>query len=504
MFINIQVMNSKIVMQNLKQIYKHPSAFKRKNEIKNDGRFSHNIFKADKLKKSINSPKSQWFVKFLGEKRIETLAEVLTQEMMRLILPYQPKTRRLINITQEKRIHYYVLSKEIPQFDDKFFLHPENTEQIHHNKITGLAATQILALWLNEVDFKAGNVGVDHNGRVIKIDGGLSFIILNPGFDYLHNNDYRITPDDLEALPNLVNYAACNWLHHIQWTKEGYAKKKEPTEFDKIVNQSVYFKSELYRTILHIISLPNEFITFFTKNYIANSTDVAKFSNFMIERKQQLEDAANTIPAFNTYRLSNQGQGDLFNFLTNLKNFKTMEKLYLVDAFHDRYGINAESLIIEKEINFMLNTLATDLDNYLAYLNLNLDVNNPIDIDMSSFNLKELSFYIRYLKNSITNYLTSSNNAEEDNFYDDLAIVLKTLEPLKDDFLIKDSSVLYLIESIKKIMLYKDHLPLKVKKPIPSPRKNKPLPSLIPITFFNQIQPNASEINQPLQSMLSY
>lgn len=42
--------------------------------------------------------------------------------MMRLILPQQPKTLRMINITQEQKIDYYILSKEIPHFDDSFFI----------------------------------------------------------------------------------------------------------------------------------------------------------------------------------------------------------------------------------------------------------------------------------------------------------------------------------------------------------------------------------------------
>lgn len=140
----------------IKQVYKQRSAFKFISKINNnkDGHFTHPLRKATKLKKNQNSTNSQWFVKFLGEKRIQTLAEVLTQEMMRLILPQQPKTRRLIKITKEQRIHYYILSKEIPEFEDRFFLFPENNQEILDNNLTGLAANQVLALWLNEIDLK--------------------------------------------------------------------------------------------------------------------------------------------------------------------------------------------------------------------------------------------------------------------------------------------------------------------------------------------------------------
>ena len=48
---------------------------------------------------------------------------------------------------------YYVLSKEISKFKE-FFLSKDNYRKILNNNITGLAATQVLALWLNEIDFK--------------------------------------------------------------------------------------------------------------------------------------------------------------------------------------------------------------------------------------------------------------------------------------------------------------------------------------------------------------
>ncbi len=489
-------------MGKVKHIYKHSSAFKFTNELKNDGCFTHSISKVVKLKKNQNSPPSQWFVKLVGEKRIEALAEVLTQEIMRLILPQQPKTRRFIN--EEQKTYYFILSKEIPEFNDKFFLEPNNNQFILNGSITGLAATQILALWLNEIDFKAGNVGVNQQGQVIKIDGGLSFITLNSGFKYLHDKDYRITSDDLEALPNLIHYQASNWLHHIRWNKKNYAEKKEPTELDKQINQNIAFKNEVYQTILRIISLPDALIHFFTQNYIKNHSDVNKFSNFMIQRKQQLEEAASKISGFKKYRRSNLGQNELFKFLNNLRNFKTMKKVYLLEAFRCRYGINAEALTIENEINYKLNALSSELDNSLECLSLEINTNNPVG-NIASCSSKEIIFYINYLKNGTNNYLISSSNSEKNAFYNDLVIVLKTLETYGEDFAIYGPIVFHLIESIKKIVEYKDYLLNASKKPIPTPRNTKKLPSLFPSTFFNQRQSIPSEINQPMpiQSMLS-
>ncbi len=104
------------------------------------------------------------------------------------------------------------------------------------------------------------------------------------------------------------------------------------------------------------------------------------------------------------------------------------------------------------------------------------------------------------------NYLISSSDSEKDAFYNDLAIVLKTLETFIEDFAINDPNCFPLIESIKKIVEYKDHLLKALKKPMPTPRNTKKLPSLFPSSFFKEKQSIPSEIYQPMsiQSMFSY
>ncbi|MGC1854227.1 MAG: hypothetical protein WA659_02485 [Candidatus Aquirickettsiella sp.] len=343
-----------------KKTYKDLHNFSFKKNIKNDNSFSHSVFLAEKNKNEYK--KSFWYAKFLGKNRSEAILETLAQEFYRLLLFQQPKTRRAISNTKNE-VEYHVLSKEISKFNEQFFLFPENSKLILDSSITGLAATQILALWLNEVDFKAGNVGINEDGQVIKIDGGLSFIKLNPKFkDLYEGKNLNITQADLEALPNLVNYEACNWLWQIQWDLDKRcAIKKEPTELDKKINQSSYFKNELYQTILRIISLPNELLQFFTQAYITNHNDVTKFSNFIIDRKQQLALAAKQIPAFNEYCQSDQARKEILDFLNYLKTFKTMGKFFLFDEFSEKYKINLDSLltILEaiKEENVLENSI---------------------------------------------------------------------------------------------------------------------------------------------------
>ena len=156
---------------------------------------------------------------------------------------------------------YYVLSKEIPKFKE-FFLSKENYKKISNNTITGLATIQVLALWLNEIDFKSGNVGIEKDGHIIKIDGGLGLIKLNPKFKHLYEGkNLNITQVDLEALPNLQIYEACNWLHYIHWDLQKGAIKEDPTLSDKKISRNSFFKQELYQTILRIISVSYTHLT---------------------------------------------------------------------------------------------------------------------------------------------------------------------------------------------------------------------------------------------------
>ncbi|HEY2567431.1 MAG TPA: hypothetical protein VGH95_07015 [Candidatus Aquirickettsiella sp.] len=321
-------------------------------KIKKNANFTHAVNLKYKFKKGI--PKSIWYTKPLGKNRSEAIFETLTQELYRLVYPPQPKTRRAVSM-KTGAPEYYVLSKEIPKFKE-FFLSKGNYRKILNNNITGLAATQVLALWLNEIDFKTGNVGIDQDGRVIKIDGGLSLIKLNPRFKHLYEGkNLNITQADLKALPNLVNYEACNWLHQIQWDSNNGAIKKDPTSLDKAINQNASFKEELYQTILRITSLPDELILFFTQNYITNPYDITIVSEFIITRKEQLKEAAEQISAFAEYRQSAQAREDMLEFLKHLKTFKTMGKSYLISEFEDEYKINFEAALFGKNFISLIN-----------------------------------------------------------------------------------------------------------------------------------------------------
>lgn len=487
-------------MPKIPRIYqKNFYTFNLLNKIENnDGNFSHKVCLRSKLKNG--ESKSFWYAKYIGENRNEAILETLAQEFYRLILAQQPKTRRAVSKTETGTYEYHVLSKEISYFDEHFFLFPKNNKLILDNSITGLAATQVLALWLNEIDFKAGNVGVDEDGKVIKIDGGLSFIKLNPRFkDLYEGKNLDITLADLEALPNLVNYEACNWLNQVQWNLEKRrATKKEPTELDKKINQSPDFKNELYQTILRIISLPNKLIQFFIQSYIANPKDVTKFSNFIIVRKQQLAVAAEQIPAFNKYRQSNQAREEIIDFLKYLRTFKTMRKFFLLSEFEDEYKMNVEGITfanVIKEYNSILN-LAKELDKH--YLNLSEIFNEEINFDLlvtENFildpNREKIISDILSLKKIISEYLVAPTLFKKNVLYNTLADVV---ENLKEDFVVENLITSTLIESINKVLSVHDSSK-KIKN------STQTLPSM---GIFNKRLPHIPRLITDVQSAMAW
>lgn len=481
-----------------KKTYKELHNFSLLNKLENDDSFSHDVFLAAKIKNG--HKKSLWYTKNLGKNRNEAILETLAQEFYRLILPQQPKTRRTISETKTGMFEYHVLSKKILYFDEQFFLFPKNNKWVLDSRITGLAATQVLALLLNEVDFKAGNVGVDKYGHVIKIDGGLSFIKLNPRFKNLHEGkNLDITQADLEALPNLVNYEACNWLNQVQWNLDKKrAIKTEPAKLDKKINKSPQFKNELYQTILRIISLPDELIEFFTQSYIANGDDVKRLSEFIIARKLQLALAAEQMPAFNKYRKSNQAHEEIIDFLKYLRTFKTMSKSFLLSEFEDQYKMNIEAIILRNMTQeFTLKNFTIELDGYdrdlskATHKEINFKIliieNFKLDLDRIKLHAE-----IKVLKKYINKYLTLPAISKD---REELSNILENVvDKFEKDFVMEKeqehSVISNLIKSIKQVLSANDNSK-KIKKPIPTPRKNaQPLPSM---GFFNQSHQKVSE-----------
>lgn len=308
--------------------------------------FSHKI--AIYEKKRTNS---FWYMKYLGKKINSAISEVIAQELFRLILPDHPKTRCVEEISPDNCVHYYVASKEIKNINPFYFVdvHENYYQDITSGKVNGLGAVQVISLWLNEIDFKAGNVVVNKEGNVIKLDGGQCFASIIKHIPFYGERMFDITSSDLESLPALTDYSPYHWLDFI-------THDQEETTHEKIINpysgllaiKNDGFKNEVNQAILRIILLPDEFIRYFVKNYVSKKNISDQLINNINERKQQLQESAFTIKCFRTYLSGLEAFEEIGKYISYLKTFKTMSKFFLFNELKNNHKIDIGKIVYKK------------------------------------------------------------------------------------------------------------------------------------------------------------
>lgn len=372
---------------------------------------------------------SSWVKKYLELDASIAIEETVAQEFFRLICPFYPKTR-----WGEKDGVYFVLSKEILGFKPNFFLSPEGKETIINKKPKGLAAAQVISLLLSEVDFKEANVGIDQEGRVIKIDGGLCFAVKKEGYEDLFiKEDLNITQEDIEALPALRSYQPVNWLDLFIYHEKKVLNQrgKEETVGKVLFNSDsnlmklssdslAFYREELNQTILRICLLPKELIEYFTQSYVPNKKMADNLANIIFVRKNQLEAESNKIKSFQDYKSSNEAKKDILDFVKNLEQFKTMGKSVLFDQLKNLKNYNTKEAIYSKFIPEYetVSSFLIEINTYLSRKEKQLNHN--------SFKIS----FVNTLKGLIVDYLENPSSAQLTNLSDQLFIA-------KDQFLIE-------------------------------------------------------------------
>lgn len=299
-----------------------------------------------------------------------------------------------------------MISKAL-EVDPYFFTREDYPEWIINGNVKGLGAVQIAALWVQEIDFKAGNVVVSNKDEVIKLDGGLCF---SDGNNYVPGTtNFNITAADLEALPLLATYTPYHWLD--AWK---YYNEFKTTDLDSSLNSnaksisgSSHFRQEINQTILRIICLPKELIACFVRCYAPNDEIASRLIDILLNRQQQLKDAAYATKSFKSYMESEESKTDLIKFVQDdLKPFKTMGKSVLLTDIESNEKINIENYIYKKFIKgyAFIKIFFEGLDQY-ANLLRDLSSNNPNLY--TADHKQEINGLILKLKEIITEYFKS-------------------------------------------------------------------------------------------------
>ncbi|MFZ0219450.1 MAG: hypothetical protein WAL30_04520 [Candidatus Aquirickettsiella sp.] len=214
---------------------------------------------------------------------------------------------------------------------------------------------------LNEGDFKAGNVGIDAERRVVKIDGGLCFAERKRDQYSFDTNNFNIIRKDIEALPALDTHEPANWLDFIEYIvvqvtdsrgnikNECQSIKNPKSNLLKLSDSALdFFRKERDQILLRICLLPEKFIQYFTQAYIEDTDLARELADFIINRKNQLETTVNQIKSFQEYKSSVQAKKDIQNFIAELKSFKTTGKSVLLTELKKNQNYDVEKYICDK------------------------------------------------------------------------------------------------------------------------------------------------------------
>ncbi len=259
--------------------------------------------------------------------------ELIAQELLRLFIPRQPKTRLVYD---EKNDCEYVMSKQVSGYRSLETVSREELKQgIKTGKYTGLGEIQIMALFLNEIDLKFDNMCLNDLNQIVKIDGDRCFAQIN-GFQ---SAKYAITEKDITALPFIKDYYAYNWLDLIEYemmAKDIYLPiKKTSRSLDIEMVSNAGFRAEINKTMFKIMMMPDQLLADFIACYPVTDSQLADLYEELIERKEQIAHAATRNQSFCEFISGMEAVNVAHDFVEELRSFHTMGKHQLPMKRHE-------------------------------------------------------------------------------------------------------------------------------------------------------------------------
>lgn len=343
------------------------------------GSFSHTIEKG-----SLPGDKRVFYKKEMKSPSV-AYSEVLAQEFFRLIIPSQPETR----IARSKANTYFILSDAV----DGYKPLPIGSSLFTLRAYKGLGLGQIMmaAVFLQEIDLKNGNICLNEDTQVIKIDGDWCF----GGMRDRRFSDYNkdITPKLISSLPFPATYDAYNWL---DISIRRFVKAES-----KIVSQdlslSPCFRNEINEAMLKLLVLPDDYLRKFVDAFIPASPRADIFINYFKERREELKRAALQDKSFNEYLKSPLAKTHLSLHLLQMKSFVANGNYPII------YVSEYESL--DETVFSIFDGLCEDVA--LNYKPLSaLECLEQLEIDFSSRPTKKLMLAYRdLLLKEIDNYI---------------------------------------------------------------------------------------------------
>lgn len=249
--------------------------------------------------------------------QFDGFSELIGQNFFRLILS-SPQPHGLLAIDFTRR-QLYLLSQEVAGF--KRF--PNNSSDELKQSFKNLPQILLLSHFMEEIDLKNGNIGIDHNNVAVKIDGDLYFSSLKTK---IHPKDFDISAQTISDLTLANHFYTYNWLDIVKAEK----RFSSSTIIDINISNNANFQADVSQAILRICLLPKSFLVEFLKNHLqplGNFFDTSLlrhfyhiFSSFFLCRQQILIKAAFNHEPFKLYLFSPHAEQDLSFLSQQLSN----------------------------------------------------------------------------------------------------------------------------------------------------------------------------------------
>jgi len=291
------------------------STVKKLAESEASGKISHEVT----IDKKHKTPKNDWYSKRV-QNPVLAKREVVAQELFRLFINHQPKTRLVIDESNPE--YAYVNSKAVQGFTplEKMPSHRLSSDLLS-GKFKGLGEVSVIALLLGESDFKFGNMGVDKDNNVTKLDGGWCF-----GSMQDEKRKDKIRKATIADLP-CADVGAYNWLDYIVG-----GQKCIPQIANLRLQNNPAFREEVNTAILKVLLLPDPLFYRLIEHYISDHKEIKNLTTFIIKRKNQLREAALQNKSFLEFIGTSQANRVISTFDAYINNFILTGKIKLLDS----------------------------------------------------------------------------------------------------------------------------------------------------------------------------
>lgn len=309
-------------------------------------KFSHVVFTAAKHNKD-----KVFYLKTIDSAKLyAAYAEVIGQEVLRMLMPWQPKTR-LVLAKQGDKLTYsngetitfdkdtlLVASEEIKGCKDPSALTKDGKANMiaianTYESQQMLAASErvlkdfgqaICGMWrVAETDFKEGHVLVTPEGQFFNIDGDHKGIAARRRKNFSN----AVTTNDYDNLPLVEDFKPFNWQGVY---REGVYGAPDSSVLSLIDNPQ--FLQEKHRMALKILLMPDEALQKLIDVHIPDKIKAKEIYLFEQQRANASRLAIMQSGAFQAYLQTPDALVEKEKFKAMLTEFKIVEKVHLYDV----------------------------------------------------------------------------------------------------------------------------------------------------------------------------